>query len=116
MILQECGYSVITAGSGREAIEIWLQKDGHVDLLLTDMVMPEGVSGVELAETLLLQSPTLKVIFASGYTVDEISTDFLLRNNNARFLQKPYTRTTLVSAVREVLDCENAVRAHAVAS
>ena len=66
--------------------------------------MPAGVSGVDLANRLLAERPRLKVVFASGYTVDDISTDFLARHNGARFLQKPYTRVTLARTVREALD------------
>jgi len=106
-ILGGCGYRIHAAGTGREALEVWEQQHGALDLLLTDMVMPEGVSGVELAEKLLSRRPGLKVIFASGYTVDEVSEAFLARNN-ARFLQKPYTRITLARAVREALDNTNA--------
>ena len=102
-ILQECGYRIHEAGNGLEALAVWEQQGGAVDLLLTDMVMPKGVSGVELAEKLLARQPKLKVIFASGYTVDEVSEAFLAKNN-ARFLQKPYTRVTLARAVRQALD------------
>ena len=103
LILEECGYRVVSAANGPEALAVWEEKKLVVDLLLTDMVMPEGLSGVELAEQLLPQKPQLKVIFASGYTVDEVSEAFL-EKNNARFLQKPYTRITLARAVRQSLD------------
>jgi two-component system, cell cycle sensor histidine kinase and response regulator CckA len=103
MILEECGYRILEAANGKEAIAVWERQAPGIDLLLTDMVMPEGISGVELAERLLARKPKLKVIFASGYTVDDVSTEFLKRNN-ARFLQKPYTRTILARAVRHALD------------
>jgi CheY-like chemotaxis protein len=102
-ILREGGYRILTAGTGWEALEFWEQEQGKIDLLLTDMVMPEGMSGVDLAEKLLARQPKLKVLFASGYTVDEVSEAFL-QKNNARFLQKPYNRVTLSNAVRQVLD------------
>ncbi len=103
LILEELGYRILDASNGREALAVWERKPDAVDLLLTDMVMPESMSGVELAEKLLARKPGLKVIFTSGYTVDEMSEAFLARNN-ARFLQKPYTRTTLAKAVRSALD------------
>jgi len=103
LILEECGYRILSASNGPEALAVWEQKHLIVDLLLTDMVMPKGISGVELAEKLLANKPGLKVIFASGYTVDEVSEAFL-EKNNARFLQKPYTRITLARAVRQALD------------
>ena len=104
LILEECGYNVVMAANGREALEQWERHRDSIDLLFTDMVMPAGVSGVDLANRLLAQHERLKIVFASGYTVDDISTDFLARNNDARFLQKPYTRTALARAVREAID------------
>jgi CheY-like chemotaxis protein len=104
LILEECGYQIFEAASGREAFDVWDRHKDDISLLFTDMVMPEGVSGVELAEKLRKERSGLKIIFASGYTVDDISTDFLARNNNARFLQKPYTRLGLAQTVREALD------------
>lgn len=110
MILEECGYQVLLAGNGKDALEMWGQHQDRIDLLFTDMVMPAGVSGMELANKLIAQRKQLRVVFASGYTVDDISTDFLTRNNNARFLQKPYTRVNLARAVREALDGATAQR------
>ena len=104
LILEECGYQVFVAANGRDAIELWDRHPNSVDLLFTDMVMPAGVSGVELASKLLGNRPPLRIVFASGYTVDDISTDFLERHNDARFLQKPYNRASLARAVRESLD------------
>jgi signal transduction histidine kinase/CheY-like chemotaxis protein len=104
MILEECGYRILMAGNGKEALDMWERHQNSIDLLFTDMVMPAGVSGMELANKLLAQRKQLRVVFASGYTVDDISTEFLTRNNNARFLQKPYTRVNLARAVREALD------------
>jgi len=104
LILEECGYRVFVAANGREALEFWDRHGNSIDLLFTDMVMPAGVSGVDLANKLLAQRSQLRVVFASGYTVDDISTDFLSRNNNARFLQKPYTRGALARTIREAID------------
>ena len=104
MILSEFGYRVLEAANGREALNVWTRYQASIDLLLTDMVMPEGISGVELAEKLLVEKPGLKVIFASGYTVDDVSTEFLKKNNHACFMQKPYTRIVLAQTVRQALD------------
>ena len=103
VILQDCGYTVIQAGSGVEALTIWQKHQGAVDLLLTDMIMPDGLSGKDLAESLLGHKPGLKVIFTSGYNVDDLGVDFL-QKNGSNFLQKPYTRLTLAKAVRDCLD------------
>lgn len=102
-ILTDCGYRTLEATSGRQALEIWKEHGEQIDLLLTDMVMPEGVSGVELAEKLVTDKPDLKVVFMSGYTSDDISPE-LLQRNNASFIQKPYGHAELAAVVRDCLD------------
>jgi signal transduction histidine kinase/CheY-like chemotaxis protein len=102
-ILQECGYQTLEAASGREAFEVWEKHRDSIDLVLTDMVMPEGVSGMELAERLVAAKPGLRIIFASGYSMDDLDTGFV-RDGHAVFLQKPYTHITLAKTVRECLD------------
>jgi FixJ family two-component response regulator len=84
-------------------LNLWQQHGAEINLLLTDMVMPEGVSGVELAEALVAESPNLKVVYMSGYTADEINDDVLLRTH-ASFIQKPYGHAELSQAVRKALD------------
>ena len=112
-ILQNCGYRIFEASSGRDALSIWNQHTGQIDLLLTDMVMPDGISGTELAERLLFQKPGLKVLFTSGYSTSEINAE-VLNKTNARFLQKPYSQTDLAKAVRDCLD-KNKIAAGATA-
>jgi nitrogen-specific signal transduction histidine kinase len=102
-ILQDCGYEVLEAGTGSEALQVWNKIQGNVDLLLTDMVMPDGMSGMELAQRLRDTRPELKIILASGYSMDELDTGFV-RQGHALFLQKPYTHVTLPKAVRDCLD------------
>jgi len=102
LILQDCGYHVLEAGSGTEALQVWERNPDGIDLMLTDVVMPGGMSGRELAVRLLASHPRLKIIFTSGYNVEETNTDFF-RRGGAVFLQKPYTRTDLAKAVRECL-------------
>jgi CheY-like chemotaxis protein len=103
VILENCGYSVLEAGTGVEAIRVWEANQNGIDLVLTDMVMPEGMSGMELAQRLRKYKPDLKVIFASGYSMEDLDTTFI-RNGRALFLQKPYTHFTLAKAVRDCLD------------
>jgi CheY-like chemotaxis protein len=103
MILEDCGYRVLEAGSGVEALEVWNQQRDVIDLVVTDMVMPDGVSGMELAQKLLATKPLIKIIFASGYSMEEIDTTFMSKGR-AGFLQKPYTHVSLPKAVRECLD------------
>ena len=102
-ILKDCGYHLLEASTGKEALDVWRESAGKIDLVLTDMVMPDGISGVDLAERLLADRPDLKIIFTSGYTSTEINAELLSRSQ-ARFLQKPYSVTTLVRAVRDCLD------------
>ncbi len=103
LILEGSGYRILEASSGKDALEVWNRRNDKIDLLLTDMVMPEGVSGTELAERLLSLQPGLKVIFTTGYTAHEFSPELLARTR-AQFLQKPYIHTELVQIVRDCLD------------
>ncbi|MEY2430092.1 MAG: hypothetical protein QOJ40_2977 [Verrucomicrobiota bacterium] len=103
LILKECGYHILEATTGAEAVDVWNRHPGEIDLLLTDMVMPEGMSGMELAQKLQATKSDLKIIFASGYSIEDMDTDFL-RRGNAVLLQKPYTHVTLSHAVRDCLD------------
>jgi signal transduction histidine kinase/CheY-like chemotaxis protein/HAMP domain-containing protein len=103
VILEDCGYNILQAGSGREALEIWEREANNIDLLLSDMIMPEGISGMDLAQRLQASKPELKIIFASGYSMDDLDTEFV-RDGHAVFLQKPYTHLTLARAVRDCLD------------
>lgn len=102
-ILQSYGYKILEASSGREALGIWKEAGGQIDLLLTDLVMPEGISGVNLAERLLDDRPDLKIVFTSGYSAGEINPELLARSQ-AHFLQKPYTQAQLAKIVRNCLD------------
>jgi CheY-like chemotaxis protein len=102
-ILKNCGYRLLEAATGKEALELWRKRASDIDMLLTDMVMPEGISGVDLAERLLADRPDLKILFTSGYSSTEINAELLSRSQ-ARFLQKPYSHTTLGRAVRDCLD------------
>ena len=102
-ILEECGYHILEASSGKDALDVWNRQANEIDLLLTDMVMPEGLSGMELAKQLLATRPRLKVVFTSGYTANEVNQE-MLAQTRASFLSKPYTHTELAKAVRDCLD------------
>jgi PAS domain S-box-containing protein len=103
-ILQRYGYTVLIAPSGKAALELWKQHGHRVDLLLTDIVMPEGVSGFDLARELLKLKPGLKVIYTSGYNSAASEGVRLEEGNN--FLSKPYTLQDMAKAVRQKLDAE----------
>jgi CheY-like chemotaxis protein len=102
-ILARCGYKVIEAVSGVEALDIWKSRGNEVDLLLTDMVMPDGVTGRELAEKLLADKPGLKVIYSSGYS-PEVAGGELPLKEGINFLQKPYNPRQLAQIVRQCID------------
>jgi two-component system cell cycle sensor histidine kinase/response regulator CckA len=102
-VLRIQGYTVLEATSGKQALEIWQRADRPIDLLLTDLVMPGGMMGSELAEHLLNQSPDLKVIYTSGYSPGMAGRDAsVLKRRN--FLPKPYSIGKLAQFVRECLD------------
>ena len=101
--LRRQGYRVITACSGRAAFEIWNEHKAEVDLLLTDMIMPEGVSGQQLARRLLEEKPRLKVVYTSGYNA-EIAGKELKLTDGINYLAKPYQLERLFRTVRAALD------------
>jgi len=103
-ILQTYQYRVIEAGSGVEALRIWDEHNGQFDLLLTDIVMPEGLNGRELAEQLRRREPRLKVIFSSGYSAESSGKE--LRDGDTSFLAKPYRPQELAQLVRRRLDAQ----------
>jgi CheY-like chemotaxis protein len=102
-ILELKGYQVIPANTGAQALKIWQERKGEIDLVLTDMMMPEGVSGRELAERVLEDRPDVKVICSSGYSLDVVNPNFG-NKKGTDFLQKPYSPETLARTVRECLD------------
>jgi CheY-like chemotaxis protein len=101
-ILESCGYRVLEADSSSKALDVWNQQGEKIDLLLTDVVLPPGISGMELAKRLRDRQPRLKVIFTTG-KVDLQLDDETLERMNARFLQKPYQHTDLVQLVDDAL-------------
>ncbi|MGU3666340.1 hybrid sensor histidine kinase/response regulator [Methylobacterium sp. A49B] len=101
-ILRDFGYTTLTAGNAREALEI-LDSSGRVDLLFTDLIMPGGMNGVLLAREALRRQPRLKVLLATGYAEASLErTD--IGGSEFDLLNKPYRRTELVRRVRTLLD------------
>ena len=99
-ILADAGYKVLDAEQGQEAFDLWSLHQSEIDLLLTDMVLPGGMTGRELAMQLQELKPNLKVIYSTGYSQDLLeSTD-----EPVNFLQKPYPPETLMRTVRSCLD------------
>jgi len=102
-VLTRLGYRVIEAPTGVRALELWEENRDDIRLLLTDMVMPDGLSGRELAERLLVANPALKVIYTSGYNPEFAGKKFGLRDG-IDFLPKPFAAPKLAEAVRAQLD------------
>jgi PAS domain S-box-containing protein len=102
-MLQRFGYTVIPTESGVEALKLWELNQDSIDLLLTDIVMPDGLTGYELARRLQADKPQLKVIFTSGYSADLGGRHSLLVEG-VNFLQKPYAPQDLAEILRTSLD------------
>jgi two-component system, cell cycle sensor histidine kinase and response regulator CckA len=99
--LRSRGYSVIEASNGIEAMEALEQKNGAVDLVVSDVVMPE-MDGPTLLKTMRGRNPDLKIIFVSGYAEDAFEKS-LPENQQFAFLPKPFTLSQLVAAVKETM-------------
>jgi PAS domain S-box-containing protein len=102
-LLTGYGYRVIQAESGVKALELWKSCREKVDLLLTDLVMPDRLNGRQLAEKLWAERPGLKVIFTSGYSAEVVGKDLVLQPG-LNYLQKPYSPSRLACRVRDCLD------------
>lgn len=99
--LAEDGLSVIVAASAEEALSLCKRHNKHIDLLLTDMILPE-MTGIELAEQLKSAYPEIKIIYMSGYTDHSVLSDGMLPPDKS-FIQKPFTLDLLTQKVREAL-------------
>jgi PAS domain S-box-containing protein len=102
-VLEGQGYNILQAENGVKALEVWQQHKKKIDLLLTDLIMPDRINGRELAEKLRAERPKLKVIFTSGYTADVVGKDFVSQRG-LHYLQKPYDPQKLAASVRNCLD------------
>jgi len=101
-VLKGYQYKVLEAETGVQALKVWNDHRGQIDLLLTDMVMPGGVSGAELAHRLRERKSDLRVIYSSGYSQEIVGRN--LSENDAVFLPKPYRPPQLAHRVRKSLD------------
>jgi signal transduction histidine kinase len=102
IILESFGYTVISAEDGEDVITKFMENRGKISLVLLDMIMPKK-NGKEAAETIRKVSPRIKILFASGYTMDIIKTSELAEAG-FDFIHKPFQPTDLLIKVREVLD------------
>jgi PAS domain S-box-containing protein len=104
-VLESHGYKIYEATTAEEALGFWRTRAKEIALLLTDIVMPLGVTGRDLADQLRAQEPALKVVLMSGYSADVIGkdTNFFQRTQTS-FLQKPCSARALLETVRRCLD------------
>jgi two-component system, cell cycle sensor histidine kinase and response regulator CckA len=98
------GYTVLEAGNGVEAIDVFLKNDGKVDLVVSDVVMPE-MDGPTLLKELRKRNPALKIIFVSGYAEEAFEKSLPPEDGRKQFsfLPKPFTLKQLVAAVKETM-------------
>lgn len=101
--LLQLGYRVLEAANSEEALTLWNQHRGEIRLLLTDLVMPGKMTGVELARQLVQQKPQLRVIYTSGYSA-EVAGKELVLEEGVNFLSKPFKSNQLAQTIRDQLD------------
>lgn len=102
MALERYGYSILSAASSEEALQVWHQHKGEIDLLLTDLVMPGMINGWQLADRLMQDKPGLKVVYTSGYSAEVAGKDLELHPGTA-FLQKPFPLQGLLETIQRCL-------------
>jgi two-component system, cell cycle sensor histidine kinase and response regulator CckA len=103
MALERHGYAVLTAESGSEALRLAADHPGPIDLLLTDVVMPD-LRGPDLAKRLVADRPGLTTLFMSGYMDDTLGEDTTSLPVLVDFIHKPFLPSALVAKVRELLE------------
>ena len=103
IFLRKLGYTVIEAANGKLAFKLWRENRDKINLLYTDIIMPEGISGLELAGQLKMEKPDLKVIISSGYST-EISTHGVTEKDEFVYLAKPSSSSVIASTIRACLD------------
>jgi CheY-like chemotaxis protein len=104
-ILRECGYNVLEAAHGMEALDIVGTCECDISLLITDVIMP-GMNGREVVDRLRVELPHLGVLYISGYTEEAVAQHGVL-SPDAAFMSKPFSPATLTSKVREILDADH---------
>jgi two-component system cell cycle sensor histidine kinase/response regulator CckA len=102
-VLQRHGYRVLEADSGVGALKIWKERGSDVDLVVTDMIMPGGISGHDLAAALRAERPSLQVLYMSGYSAEMPGVGGE-EEASVNFLSKPFTPQALLAAIRRCLD------------
>jgi CheY-like chemotaxis protein len=103
--LAHLGYQILEAPTGVKALDVWKQHRDEIRLLLTDLVLPGGMSGKDLAQHILQEDPRMKVIYMSGYSADVGGEDFPIKEGD-NFLSKPFQPSNLAKIIRDRLDAK----------
>ena len=101
--LTRLGYRVMVASNGLEALKLWEARKNEIQLVLTDMILPEGLSGKDIAERFKMEAPGIKIIFMSGYNAEIAGRDFS-KTEGDLFLEKPFGMHDLAAMIRKSLD------------
>ncbi len=104
-ILDRCGYHAVAAASGHEALAVLTRQLEHIDVLLTDVIMP-GMQGRELADKIHILQPAARVVFMSGYTEGLLGAQGMLQPG-VHLIEKPFTQSTLLTKLHEVLSAHD---------
>ncbi len=103
-VLERAGHQVVQSINGPEALEIWNRMGSSIDLVITDMVMPGGMTGTELAQEIKASNPSIPIIYCTGYSSELMHTSLL--SDSERLLPKPFEGTYLIREVQELLGIE----------
>ncbi len=101
-LLETLGYTVYSAQSGEQAIEIYKEKQGQVDLVILDMIMP-GTGGGETFDALRRMNPELKILLSSGYSMEGQAREIMDRECNG-FIQKPFDMGEISEKIQNILN------------
>jgi CheY-like chemotaxis protein len=114
-VLDRFGYNVVEADCGAAALALWEQNGSKVDLLLTDMIMPGGITGRDLADKLRQTRPDLKVVYTSGYSPSRAGQDLKILEG-LKFVPKPFSPNQLIRAIQTSLNGCNESQGSDIAS
>ena len=101
-MLEKMGYTVLTAGNGKEAIDVYKKKKDKIDIVILDMIMPD-MNGGHTFDRMKEIKTSVKVILSSGYSIDGKATEILKRGCDS-FIQKPFDMKQLSRKIKEILD------------
>ncbi|MFA5264792.1 MAG: response regulator [Opitutaceae bacterium] len=107
-VLERGGFRTLSASNGEEAAALWAESKGSISLLFTDVVLPGGVTGKDLADSLREERPDLKVVFCSGYGAEIVGQEIMCAPGNY-FLAKPFDVQRLTQVVHEALAASKVV-------